>query len=148
MYIFVKSQTMNKIQFLVCNISPVFPADINEMIFKKVQENAAESIQKMYFTRVKINLDAFLIFRKISTGIIPSLAEIHHLNNIIGFYSTRIRYSFIQEPGIWIDTMYNIIDRCRYYNNFHMNNTHFIINNVKISNSIFAQTGIVWWENL
>lgn len=139
---------MNTIKFLVCNISPVFPADINEMIFKKVQENAAESIQKMYFIRVKINLDAFLIFRKISTEIIPSLAEIHHLNNIIEFYSARIRYSFIQEPGIWIDTMCNIIWRCGHFQNFHINNAYFIINSIKTSNSIFTRTWIAWWENL
>ena len=144
----VKLQTMNTIKFLVCNISPVFPADINEMIFKKVQENAAKSIQKMYYLRVNINLDAFLIFNRMSRWMGANPDEIHHINKMIAFYATRIRYSFIQEPGIWIDTMCDIINRCRYFNEFHMNNAYFIINNVKISNSIFTQTGIAWWENL
>jgi len=139
---------MNTIKFLVCNINSVFPADINEMIFKKVQENAAKSIQKMYYLRVKINLDAFLIFNRISRWVGANPDEIHYINKMIAFYATRIRYSFIQEPGIWIDTMCDIINRCRYFNNFHMNNAYFIINNVKISNSIFTQTGIAWWENL
>lgn len=139
---------MNTLKFLVCNINAAFPTDINEMIFKKVQENAAESIQKMYYLRVKINLDAFLIFTRISRWVGANLDEIHRINKMIVFYATRIRYSFIQEPGIWIDTMCDIINRCRYFNNFHMNNAYFIINNVKNSNSIFTQTGIAWWENL
>lgn len=139
---------MNKIKFLVCNINFSFPADINEMIFKKVQENAAESIQKMYYLRVKINLDALLIFNKMSRWMGASPDEIHHFNKIIAFYATRIRYSFIQEPGIWIDTITDVINRCRYFNDFHVNNAYFIINSIKASNSIFTQTGIAWWENL
>lgn len=138
---------MNTIKFLVCNINSEFPADINEMIFKKVQENAAESIQRMYYFRIKINLDAFLIFNRISRGLVKT-DEIHYINKMIAFYATRIRYSFIQEPGIWIDVLCDIINRCRYFDNFHMNNAYYIINNVKISNSIFTQTGIAWWENL
>lgn len=139
---------MNKIKFLVCNINFSFPADINEMIFKKVQENAAESIQRMYYLRVKINLDALLIFNKMSRWMGASPDEIHHFNKIIAFYATRIRYSFIQEPGIWIDTITDVINRCRYFNDFHVNNAYFIINSIKASNSIFTQTGIAWWENL
>ena len=139
---------MNKIKFLVCNINFSFPADINEMIFKKVQENAAESIQRMYYLRVKINLDALLIFNKMSRWMGASPDEIHHFNKIIAFYATRIRYSFIQEPGIWIDTITDVIHRCRYFNDFHVNNAYFIINSIKASNSIFTQTGIAWWENL
>ena len=139
---------MNKIKFLVCNINFSFPADINEMIFKRVQENAAESIQRMYYLRVKINLDALLIFNKMSRWMGASPDEIHHFNKIIAFYATRIRYSFIQEPGIWIDTITDVINRCRYFNDFHVNNAYFIINSIEASNSIFTQTGIAWWENL
>ncbi len=139
---------MNKIQFLVCNINTGFPTDINEMIFKKVQENAAESIQRMYFLRVRINLDALLIFNKISRWMGASPNEIHHFNKLIAFYSRKIRYSFIQEPGIWIDTIEDVINRCGYYNHFHVNNAYYIINRVKVSNVIFTRTGIEWWENL
>jgi len=139
---------MNKIKFLVCNINPVFPADINEMIFKKIRENAAESIQKMYYLRININLDALSIFNKMSNRMVTFPNEIYNFNKLITFYAAKIRYSFIQEPGIWIDTITNIINRCKYYNNFHEGNAHFIINNVKISNYIFIQTGIPWWENL
>ena len=140
---------MNNIKFLVCNIHASFPADITEIIFKKVQENAAKSIQKMYYLRVKINLDAFLIFNKMSrVCCLLSRDEIYNINKMITFYATRIRYSFIQEPGIWIDNITDVIDICGYNNHFHINNAYFIINNVKISNSIFKQTGIEWWENL
>jgi len=143
---------MNTFKFLVCNINPAFPADINEMIFKKVQENAAESIQKMYYLRVKINLDAFLIFNRVFPPenyyhlVLPG--EIYIINKLISFYGARIRYSFIQEPGIWIDTITDVINRCRHFQNFHINNAYFIINRIKTSNSIFTQTGIAWWENL
>lgn len=143
---------MNTIKFIICNINPDFPADINEMIFKKVQENAAESIQKMYYLRVKINLDAFLIFNRMFPPenyyhlVFPG--EIYNINKLISFYGARIRYSFIQEPGIWIDTLMDIINRCRHFQNFHINNAYFIINSIKTSNSIFTQTGIAWWENL
>ena len=140
---------MNNIKFLVCNIHASFPAEIIEIIFKKVQENAAKSIQKMYYLRVKINLDAFLIFNKMSrVCCLLSRGEICNINKMITFYATRIRYSFIQEPGIWIDNITDVIDICGYNNHFHINNAYFIINNVKISNSIFKQTGIEWWENL
>ena len=139
---------MNTFKFLVCNINYDFPADINEMIFKKVQENAAESIQRMYYLRIKINLDAFLIFNRMTQWRFPPPSEINIINRIIAFYATRIRYSFIQEPGIWVDTLCDIINRYKYYIDFHVNNVYFIMNNVKISNSIFTQTGIAWWENL
>jgi hypothetical protein len=147
MYI-LKLQTMNTLKFLVCNINDTFPTDINEMIFKKVQENSAESIQKLYYLRVRINLDAFLILNRMSQRMGASPDEIHHFNKIIAFYATRIRYSYIQEPGIWIDTITDIINRCGHHRDFHVNNAHFIMNNVKISNPIFTRTGIAWWENL
>lgn len=141
---------MNNIKFLICNIHASFPAEIIEIIFKKVQENAAKSIQKMYYLRVKINLDAFLIFNKMSRAWWRcwSRREICNINKMITFYATRIRYSFIQEPGIWIDNITDIIDICGYNNHFHINNAYYIINSVKLSNSIFTQTGIAWWENL
>lgn len=138
---------MNTIKFLVCNINAIFPADINEMIFKKVQENAAESIQRMYYLRIKINLDAFLIFNRMAHWRFPPPNEINYINRNIAFYATRIRYSFVQEPGIWVDTLCDIINRYTYCNDFHVNNVYYIVNNVKISNSIFTRTGIAWWEN-
>lgn len=140
MYI-LKSQTMNKIQFLVCNISAKFSADINEMIFKKVQENAAESIQRMYYLRVRINLDAFLIFRRLSCR------NVSTTNKIIEFYARKIRYSFIQEHGTWIETLYDILVKCDHFPFFHANNVYSIINRIQISNPIYAKTGIEWWEN-
>jgi len=140
MYI-LKSQTMNKIQFLVCNISTKFPADINALIFKQVKENAAESIQRMYYLRVRINLDAFLIFRRLS------YRNVSTTNKIIEFYARKIRYSFIQEHGTWIDTLYDIIVECGHFPFFHANNVYSIINRIQISNPIYEKTGIEWWEN-
>jgi hypothetical protein len=147
-YTFIKLQTMNTLKFIVCNINTVLPADINEMIFKKVQENAAESIQRMYFLRVNINLDAFLIFSRISRWGGANPDEIHFINKTIAFYAARIRYSFIQEPGTWIVVLIDIINKCHYFTEFHINNVYFIINNVEKSNWIFKQTGVAWWENI
>ncbi len=132
---------MNKIQFLVCNISTKFPADINALIFKQVKENAAESIQRMYYLRVRINLDAFLIFRRLS------YRNVSTTNKIIEFYARKIRYSFIQEHGTWIDTLYDIIVECGHFPFFHANNVYSIINRIQISNPIYEKTGIEWWEN-
>ena len=142
---------MNNVKFLVCNINNAFPADINELIFKKVQQNSAESIQRMYYLRVKINLDAFIIFNRMFPGsgyynVAPG--ELHNINKLIAFYGTRIRYSFIQEPGIWIDTLTDVINRCGHFQNFHINNAYFIINSVKTSNYIFRRTFVPYWENL
>lgn len=135
---------MNNVKFLVCNINDAFPADINEMIFKKVQENAAESIQRMYYLRVKINLDALLIFNNLTKT--PN--EIYIINKIIAFYGTRIKYYFIQEPGIWVGIIKDLIYKCAHFNHFHINNANDIINRVMFSNLIFRRTGIEWWENL
>tara|TARA_B110001450_G_C17662660_1_gene497980 strand:+ start:1959 stop:2414 length:456 start_codon:yes stop_codon:yes gene_type:complete len=149
----LKLQTMNKIKFLVCNISTTFPSDINEIIFKKVQENAAESIQRMYYLRVRINLDALLIFNQLSRWGAPPQSyqthpsEIKPLNKKIAFYSSRIRYSYIQEPGTWIYIMYDICNRCMNYDEFKMHKVYYIIDNIRNSNHIYAQTGIEWWEN-
>ena len=139
---------MNKIQFLVCNISSKLSADINELIFKNVQESAAESIQRKYYYRVRLNLDAFLFLRKIKQcKYLITPASVSYINNIIRFYSTRIKYTFIQEPGIWLDMLQDVIDWYRHYISFNINNVYYIINNVKNSNIIYAQTGIDWWEN-
>lgn len=132
---------MNKIQFLVCNISAKLSADINEMIFKKVQENAAESIQRMYYLRVRINLDAFLIFRRLS------YRNVSTTNKLIDFYARKIRYSFIQEHGTWVETLYDILVEYDNFPFFHANNVYSIINRIQISNPIYAKTGIEWWEN-
>ena len=138
---------MNKIKFLVCNISTTFPSDINEIIFKKVQKNAAESIQRMYYLRVRINLDAFLIFNQLAHWLGNPPSEIKLLNKKIAFYSSRIRYSYIQEPGTWIYIMYDICNRCMNYDEFKMHKVYYIIDNIRNSNHIYAQSGIEWWEN-
>ena len=149
---------MNKIQFLVCNISTKFPADINALIFKHVKEDAAEKIQRMYYLRVRINLDAFLIFRRLSSRSVSttetytinrsiSTTEIYTINKLIDFYARKIRYSFIQEHGTWIETLYDILVKCGHFPFFHANNVYSIINRIQISNPIYAKTGIEWWEN-
>mgnify|MGYP001170300302 CR=1 FL=1 len=141
---------MNKIQFLVCNINTAFPSDINELIFKQVQENAAESIQRMYYFRVTVNLDALLVFNRISRRLGYQeffIDEVNSINKIIAFYATRIRYSLIQEPGIWTNTMFDILCIYGSRKEFNSNNIRYITNNVKKSNEIYSQTGIEWWEN-
>lgn len=139
---------MNQIKFLVCNINYKFPPDINELIFKKVQESSAVSIQRMYYNKVKLNMDAFTYFMSMSRWIGANPDEIHYINKMISFYSKKIKYTYIQEPGIWIDILIDIINRCRYFPEFHINNVYYVINNVERSNWIFKQTGIAWWENI
>ncbi len=149
-------QTMNKIKFLVCNINKSFPTDINEMIFKMVQERAAKVIQNMYYLRIKVNLDFFSIItynfpRDISFSF-PRVKS-DDINKIIMYYITKIRYKYIQEPGIWIESLNDILYHYSYYSrlpckSLEINNILTMLNKIRAGNSIWSQTRIDWWENL
>lgn len=145
-------QTMNKIKFLVCNINAGFPAEINEIIFKKVQENAAKAIQNMYYLRVKINLDCLFIIKYIFPRDTPFCfprVKGEYINKIIMYYLTKVRYKYIQEPGIWIESLNDILYHYRYLScrSLEVNNVITMINKIRAGNSIWSQTRTDWWEH-
>ena len=133
---------MNKIKFLVCNINSAFPTDINEMIFKEVQENASKVIQNMYYFRIKINLDFFMML----SYVLPGISDCNYINLMIRYYTTKINYRYIQEPGTWIARLNNILNN-RYYSGIHVNIIMSMINKIRAGNSMWSQTRIDWWEN-
>jgi hypothetical protein len=146
---------MNKVKFLVCNINTGFPAEINEIIFKKVQENAAKAIQNMYYLRVKINLDCLFILKYDCRVWMRRHFWFHrvkgdYINNIIMYYLTRVRYKYIQEPGIWIESLNDILSNYIHLpgKSLEVNNIITMINRIRAGNSIWSRTHIDWWQNL
>ena len=59
----------------------------------------------------------------------------------------NIRYTYIQEPGTWIDYLEDIMYNYQQFRYFHINNVNCIMNNIKNANVIYRNTGIEYWNN-
>lgn len=115
---------MNIKQFLVAKACHKLPSDICSIIWLYIEINAVDSIKNIYFLKVKRNLDFFLILSKINDN-----CNFNYVNKIIDFYKNKITFSYIQEQGIWLDYLYDIM----YYKDgdcFYINNVESIINGV------------------
>jgi len=135
-------------KFLVYNICPKFPEDINDLIYTMVKNDAAKCIQRMYYNRVKLNLDILSYFLSIGSGVVSP----YKFKRILVFFNNKIKYNFIHEPAIWIDAINDIYYpfgvQCRLQPSIDIANDlrASIIERIKISNASYCRTAIEWWE--
>jgi len=141
---------MNIKQFLIYKACDVLPPELKCYISEIVQYDASHVIQRFYMYKVTKNVDIFL-----------KLYEICNLNNsynwtfvnkFIKYSMNNITYTYIQEPGTWIDYLEQIIYSYFHRGNksspfFHANNVFHIINKIKHGNEMYRNTGIERWDN-
>lgn len=133
---------MNIKQFLVIKVCDKLPSDVCSIIWSYIEKDSFDTIRNMYYLKVSRNLDFFLILLKLSN---ENNNEYEYVNRVVDYYKDKITYSYIQEPGTWIDYLNNLT---YIYENrfFHLNNVMYMINNVRNCNEIYRNTRITWWE--
>ena len=137
---------MNIKQFLLIKLCDKLPSDVQDLIWKKIKESAANTIRKMYLLKVSRNVDVFLKILKFSDN---NNSYYHrYISNYFKFNYNKITYKYIQEPGTWIDHLEDIIAIYRVKDiHFESNQLYGIINKVTENNEIFQNTGIAFWNN-
>ncbi len=141
---------MNIKKFLVCKACDVLPPELKCYIFEIVEDEASYVIQRFYMYKVAKNVDIFLKIYEICN--LNNNYDWIFLNKFIKYAMNNITYSYIQEPGTWIDYLEQIIYSYFHRGNksspfFHANNVFHIINKIKNGNEMYRNTGIEWWDN-
>ena len=136
---------MNIKQFLVIKACQKLPSDVCSIIWSYAEKNSVDIIRNMYYLKVSRNLDFFLILLKLSNE--NNGYSYEYVNRVINFYKDKITYTYIQEPGTWIDYLN---DLTYIYENrfFYTNNVMYMINSITNCNEIYRNTRITWWENM
>ena len=134
---------MNIKKFLVIKACDKLPSDVCSIVWSYIEKDATEIIRNVYYLKVSRNLDFFLILLKLSNE--KNDYSYEYVNRVISFYQDKITFSYIQEPGTWIDYLN---DLTYIYENrfFHINNVMHMINNITLCNNIYRNTRITWWE--
>ena len=138
---------MNIKQFLVIKICDDFPSDVCSIIWSHVKALSANEIRKLFYLKVSINMDFFLILLKLSNGNRKNY-NYNHVNKIIKLYKNKIAFRYIQEPGSWIEYLQDIKHTYAEYKYFNINDINEIINKVCINNEIYNNFNVSWWEYL
>tara|TARA_X000001036_G_scaffold437320_1_gene482380 strand:- start:2517 stop:2885 length:369 start_codon:yes stop_codon:yes gene_type:complete len=119
---------MNIKQFLIYKACDVLPPELKCYISEIVQDDASYVIQRFYMYKVAKNVDIFLKLYEICT--LNNGYNRVFVNKFMKYAMNNITYSYIQEPGIWIDYLEQII-----YSSssafFHEDNVFRIINKIK-----------------
>ena len=140
---------MNIKQFLIYKACDVLPPELKCYISEIVQDDASYVIQRVYMYKVEKNVDIFLKLYEI--GNINNNYSWTFVNKFIKYAMNNITYTYIQEPGTWIDYLEQIIclyfHRSRQFLFFDTNNVFHIINKIKYGNEMYRNTGIEWWDN-
>mgnify|MGYP001177592922 CR=1 FL=1 len=141
---------MNIKQFLIYKACDVLPPELKYYISEIVQDDASYVIQRVYMYKVAKNVDIFLKLYEI--GNLNNSYNWTFVNKFIKYAMNNITYTYIQEPGTWIDYLEQIIYSYFHRGNksspfFHANNVFHIINKIKHGNEIYRNTGIEWWDN-
>ena len=135
---------MNIKLFYIIRACDSLPPDLIEKIWKHIRNLAADVIGRMYTFKISRNMD---IFRKlININNQNNNYDYNIINKYIELNMNKITYTYIQEPGTWIDYLENIINNYSHERHFRANNVYCIINNIKNSNMIYTNTRIPWWE--
>lgn len=136
---------MNIKQFLILKACDVLPTDLKYYILDIIQNEAAKCIQRIYNLKIAKNIDIFISFMSIANNL--NFYPWHYVNLYIKYAARNITYTYIQEPGTWLEYLEDIY---AYYLNsryFNINNVHYIMNNIKRANDIYRNTGIEYWNN-
>ena len=141
---------MNIKKFLICKACDVLPLELKCYSFEIVEVEASYVIQRFYMYKVAKNVDIFLKIYEICN--LNNSYDWIFLNKFIKYAMNNITYSYIQEPGTWIDYLEQIIYLYFHRGNksfafFHANNVFHIINKIKNGNEMYRNTGIEWWDN-
>lgn len=136
---------MNIKQFLIFKVCDILPPELKYYILKFIQDEAALCIQRLFTFKIAKNIDIFTKIMCISNNNIHY--EWHYVNHYIKYAMNNITYTYIQEPGTWIDYLEDLIRLYGYHRYFHINNIYFIINSIKNSNAIYRNTGVEYWNN-
>lgn len=136
---------MNIKEFLVLKVCDVLPTDLKYYILDIIRQEAARTIQMLYTFRVSKNVDIFTKFMYISNNL--NSYQWHYVNIFIEYAVKNITYTYIQEPGTWIDYLEDIRYNYQQFRYFHVNNVNCIMNNIKNANVIYRNTGIEYWNN-
>ena len=136
---------MNIKQFLIFKICDVLPPELKYHILKFVQDEAALCIQRLFTFKIAKNVDIFTKIMRLSNE--NNHYHWHYVNHYIKYAMNNITYTYIQEPGTWIDYLEDLIHIYGYHRYFHINNIHYIMNSIKNSNNIYRNTGIEYWNN-
>ena len=136
---------MNIKEFLVLKACDVLPTDLKYYILDIIRQEAARTIQMIYTFRVSKNVDIFIKFMYISNNL--NSYQWHYVNIFIEYAVKNITYTYIQEPGTWIDYLEDIRYNYQQIRYFHVNNVNCIMNNIKNANVIYRNTGIEYWNN-
>ena len=127
-----------------------------------VKNDAVECIQRMYYNRVKLNLDILSYFLRLS-GI---AVEPQKLKRILVFFCNKIKYNFINEPPIWIDALNDIYYPHHVHLSLPIRNSSptgtwadyirneksanemrdSTIERIKLSNGVYCRSQIEWWQ--
>lgn len=136
---------MNIKEFLVLKVCDVLPTDLKYYILDIIRQEAARTIQVLYTFRVSKNVDIFTKFMYISNNL--NSYQWYYVNIFIEYAVKNITYTYIQEPGTWIDYLEDIRYNYQQFRYFHVNNVNCIMNNIKNANVIYRNTGIEYWNN-
>jgi len=133
---------MNIKQFLVIKICNNFPSDVCSIIWSHVKTLSADEIKKLFYLKVSVNLDFFLILLKLSNGN-KKVYDYNHVNKIIKLYKNKIAFRYIQEPGSWVEYLQDIKHTYAEYKNFNTEDVNELIMKVCINNENFISN--VYW---
>lgn len=136
---------MNIKEFLVLKACDVLPTDLKYYILDIIRQEAARTIQMLYTFKVSKNIDIFIKFMYISNNL--NSYQWYYVNIFIEYAMKNITYTYIQEPGTWIDYLEDIRYNYKHFRYFHINNVNCIMNNIKNANVIYRNTGIEYWNN-
>ena len=136
---------MNIKQFLIFKICDVLPPELKYHILKFVQDEAAACIQRLFTFKIAKNIDIFTKIMRLSNE--NNHYQWHYVNHYIKYAMNNITYTYIQEPGTWIDYLEDLIHIYGYHRYFHINNIYYIMNSIKKSNNIYYNTSIEYWNN-
>ena len=141
---------MNIKQFFIYKACDVLPPELKCYISEIVQYDASYVIQRVYMYKVAKNVDIFLKLYEICN--LNNSYDWTFLNKFIKYAMNNITYVYVQEPGIWIEYLEQIIYSYFHRGNksspfFHVNNVFHIIDKIKQGNEMYRNTGIEWWDN-
>ena len=136
---------MNIKEFLVLKLCDFLPTDLKYYILDIIRQEAAKTIQMLYTFKVSKNVDIFTKIMIMSNNF--NSYQWHYVNIFIEYAMKNITYTYIQEPGTWIDYLEDIMYNYQRFRYFHVNNINCITNNIKNANVIYRNTGIEYWNN-
>jgi hypothetical protein len=137
---------MNIKTFYIIKAFDILPSDLKYYIYQIIKNEAALCIQKLYTFKIAKNID---IFKKImSISNYENSYSLEWVDKYIKYSKNNITYTYIQEPGTWIEHL-GYIANSMYRNSrcFQTRkNIRYMMNGIKNSNKIYIKTGIEYWN--